>query len=378
LTDTRPARFAIVGTGWRASFYLQAASQLPDLLQCVRGFTRSAETATNFSARWGLPVHTSEADFFEGLDVDFILLSLPSSAVESWATKLGERGIPVLVETPAARTFDGLVEMHDLAARTRGLRLQVAEQYRFQPMHAARMAVARSGVLGPITNAHVSVAHEYHAMSLVRGILGLGFVDVEVSASSFDDRVAATVSRDGWTRDHAVVPSPRVTAELRFPESNQAATYVFSDEQYFSPLRSRRLDVWGERGEIAGDQVRYLDPRDELVRTQFVRDDAGADGDLRGHSLEAILVGTETVFRNELFPARLSDDELAIAQILLRMAKYARDGEEFYGLADASEDEYLSLLIAEAAATGGVVSSGERPWKNSPSVYAGDHTDGAH
>ncbi|MDQ1572467.1 MAG: hypothetical protein QOH44_26 [Actinomycetota bacterium] len=365
----QPARFAIVGTGWRASFYLQAATQLPDLFQCVRGFARSAQTAAQFGAAWKLPVHTSEADFFEGLDVEFVLLAVPAAAVEPWVRKLGEHGIPVLLETPAARTFDGLVEMHDLAARTPDLRLQVAEQYRFQPMHAARMAVAGSGVLGPITNAHVSVAHEYHAMSLTRGILGLGFTAVEVSASSFTDRVVATVDRDGWTNDHEVMPSPRVTAVLRFLESDQVATYVFSNEQYFSPLRSRRLDVWGERGEIAGDQVRYLDDGGELVRTQIVRDDAGQDGDLRGHSLNAIFAGTEIVYRNELFPARLSDDELAIAQVLLRMAKYTRSGEAFYGLADASEDQYLSLLIAEAAASGRAASSRERPWMNSVSVY---------
>jgi predicted dehydrogenase len=371
LTVTQPARFAIVGTGWRASFYLQAATQLPDLFRCVRGFARSAQTAATFGAAWKMPVHTSESDFFEGLDVDFVLLSVPAAAVEPWVRKLGERGIPVLLETPAARTFDGLVEMHDLAARTPDLRLQVAEQYRFQPMHAARMAVAASGVLGPITNAHVSVAHEYHAMSLTRGILGLGFVDVEVSASSFTDRVVATVDRDGWTDDHEVMPSPKVTAVLRFLESDQVATYVFSNEQYFSPLRSRRLDLWGERGEIAGDQVRYLDDGGELVRTQIVRDDAGQDGDLRGHSLNAIFVGSETVYRNELFPARLSDDELAIAQVLLRMAKYTRSGEAFYGLADASEDQYLSLLIAEAAASGRAASSQERPWMNSVSVYDG-------
>jgi hypothetical protein len=51
------------------------------------------------------------------------------------------------------------------------------------------------------------------------------------------------------------------------------------------------------------------------------------------------------------------------------MAQYARGGQSFYGLADASEDQYLSLLIAEAAASGRAVSSGERPWMNSVSIY---------
>ena len=47
-------------------------------------------------------------------------------------------------------------------------------------------------------------------------------------------------------------------------------------------------------------------------------------------------------------PARLSDDEIAIATCLERMAHYVETGESFYSLSEASQDHYLSTMIAEA------------------------------
>ena len=46
--------------------------------------------------------------------------------------------VPLLVETPVAADFDGL--LHVWALVQAGARIQVAEQYQFQPTNAARLA----------------------------------------------------------------------------------------------------------------------------------------------------------------------------------------------------------------------------------------------
>jgi predicted dehydrogenase len=50
----------------------------------------------------------------------------------------------------------------------------VAEQYLLLPDHAARLALVRAGVLGTPTSAQVSSTHRYHAVSIVRGMFGVG------------------------------------------------------------------------------------------------------------------------------------------------------------------------------------------------------------
>ena len=57
--------------------------------------------------------------------------------------------------------------------------MQVAEQYAFQPLHAARLAFIRAGKLGEISQVQVSVAHGYHGISLIRKFLGIGYENVK-------------------------------------------------------------------------------------------------------------------------------------------------------------------------------------------------------
>jgi hypothetical protein len=81
---------------------------------------------------------------------------------------------------------------------------------------------------------------------------------------------------------------------------------------------------------------------------------------------KGIIGGTEYLSRNALSLGtampRLTDDELANAVTLAKMAEYVKTGEDFYSLAEASQDRYLDLLIAEAAKTGGVMEATPQVW----------------
>jgi hypothetical protein len=64
-------------------------------------------------------------------------------------------------------------------------------------------------------------------------------------------------------------------------------------------------------------------------------------------------------------PARLSDDEIAIATCLESMKRYLETGKSFYSLAEASQDHYLSLMIEEAARSGRTLESTSQVWEQS-------------
>jgi hypothetical protein len=53
---------------------------------------------------------------------------------------------------------------------------------------------------------------------------------------------------------------------------------------------------------------------------------------------------------------------------LTGMDAYIADGSDFYSLAEAAQDHYLSLLIEQALASSEPVTSVLQPWANDPSA----------
>ncbi len=62
----------------------------------------------------------------------------------------------------------------------------------------------------------------------------------------------------------------------------------------------------------------------------------------------------------------LGDDEVAVAAILDGMGESVRGGKPACSLAEAAQDQYLSLLIEEAVASGKSVQAMAQPWANLP------------
>ncbi|MNW66132.1 hypothetical protein D3C74_445760 [compost metagenome] len=70
----------------------------------------------------------------------------------------------------------------------------------------------------------------------------------------------------------------------------------------------------------------------------------------------------EWLYRNPFAPARLSEDEIAIAESMIRMQRHIGGGPSFYSLAEGSQDQYLALLLEQAAESGETVVSQRQPW----------------
>lgn len=364
MATSNPARIGLIGASWRGQYYLRIAQHCPDLFTIARVLARTPASAERIGASYGVPAGTDITAFLRAGGYDYVVVSVPRDQCPDLIRAVVARGIPALAETPPAADVDGLVDLYrDLGSDAP---VQVAEQYRFQPHHRARLAAAHSGLLGELTWTRMSIAHGYHGISMIRAALGLGFEPLTITAETTVDRVVNARGRDAWTDEFTMRDSIWTTARLT--SSNKVGIYEFNGEQYVSPIRRRQLTIRGERGEIVNDEVAYLVEPGHAVSTRLVREQTGVDGDLEGSFLRSIKLGDRVLYRNAFAPARLSDDDLAVAECMARMHDFVRGGEPYYGLADACHDHYLSLLVDHAARAGGPVVTEPQPWSGAPSL----------
>ena len=350
--------YGIIGGGWRAEFYLRVAQALPERFQVGGMMVRNRDKGQLLEEKWGVKTYRTLEELLDVSDLNFVVVSVPWPVTPIMLQRLAYHETPVLSETPPAPDLNGLLDLHILTER--GAKIQVAEQYQFQPLHAARLAFASSGKLGTITQAQVSAAHGYHGLSLVRGLLGVKFKEVQIWAQEFKSPILAGPGRGGPPVEERISDSRQIIAYLDF--GDKLGVFDFTGDQYFSWIRSPRVLVRGERGEINNSQVRYLKDFQTPVFLELTRANAGEDGNLEGYYHKGIIAGEEWIYRSPFIPARLTDDEIAVATCLDRMVKYTRGGPSFYGLPEASQDHYLNLLIAQAVKTGQKVVAKSQPW----------------
>ena len=350
--------FAIVGGGWRTDFFLRAAKELPDRLRVTGVLARDPARRERMSSAWGVPCRATLDELLADRP-QFVVVATPWAVTPELLRELHARGVPALAETPPAPDRDGLRGLRDLDRA--GARIQVAEQYQFQPLHAARLALAASGRLGRVTEAQVSVAHGYHGLDLMRRFLGVTAEPVTVTARRFRSSIVAGPDRQGPPDRERDAESVQTIALLDF--DGRLGLFDFTDDQYFSWIRALRLVVRGDRGEIVDTTARYLLDARTPVSVELVRRDAGQNGNLEGLFHSGITAGEEWLYRNPFGAARLTDDEIAVATCLVRMAEYVDGGAVFSSLADAAQDHYLSLAVDEAADSGQTIRIAGHVWQ---------------
>ncbi len=354
----KPIRFGIIGGGWRSLFFLRIAQAMPEKFEVSGMFVRNPAKGQELEAAWGVKTYHTLDELLRINDLRFIVVSVPRTIAPPLLHTLAERSIPALTETPPAPDLPGLIALHDLSKR--GARIQVAEQYHLQPLHAARIALVRSGKLGTVTQAQVSVAHGYHGISLIRKFLNVTYEPVTITAQRFTSPLIAGPDRYAPPEQERMIRSEQTIAYLNF--GDKLGVFDFTSDQYHSWIRSPRLLIRGERGEINNTQVLYLADYLTPITYELVRQDAGIAGNLEGYYHKGILAGSEWIYKNPFMSARLSDDEIAIASCLVGMNKYIDGGPDMYSLAEAAQDHYLSLMIEDAVASGQTVSTTLQPW----------------
>ncbi|NNC80651.1 MAG: Gfo/Idh/MocA family oxidoreductase, partial [Acidimicrobiales bacterium] len=262
-----------MGSGWRAEYFFRIAATRPDRFEIPAVAVRREEEIERLSIEHGLDALIDSRRLDE-LELDFVVVATAPETNADVCEELVERGYAVLLETPAGIDDEQLDRMAKLASA--GARVQVAEQYRYQPLLAARLAVIESGRLGPITSAHMSVAHGYHGMALLRAALGVGIDEYEIHTQVHESTITRGPGRDGPPTANELDPSTRTVALISF--GDQLGIYDWSDDQYFSWIRSLRFAARGERGELDGYTARYLLDSGEPVEQSLRRWDTGLEG----------------------------------------------------------------------------------------------------
>jgi predicted dehydrogenase len=348
--------FALYGSGWRAEFFLRVARALPYLFDLCGVVTRSDEKAERFGRDFGVSCYKSVDDLLKATRPDFFVVCLGGGVATDEAIKLSDSGFPVLMETPPAWDAPNLCRIYT----GRG-RIQIAEQFHLHPMHIARLAFMASGKTGTPQHAQISFNHSYHGISLIRKYLDVGFENCEITATATPIQVVGGYTRGGPPEKEDLQTKTHTLATLRF-ESGKTGLLNFETDQHRSWVRSPITQVKCTHGEIFNTTLKYLKTYNEPIETELVRHDMGREDNFEGFDLKGITGDGQWLYRNPFTGSRLIDDEISIAHLLAKMADYTQGGADFYSLAEGCQDQYLALLVQEAAATGGTLKSETQPW----------------
>lgn len=371
---TTPVRFAIVGTGWRTRFMLRLAAMAPERLEPVAIVGRTPARAREALAEARRDAAPFTAHLTDSLPADsleealerrpeFVVVAVPWDVSPGVIEAIVGARIPVLAETPPAPDADGLAALWR-AVGGAGL-VQVAEQYTRMPGHAARIALLARGAIGAPHHVQVSSTHLYHAVSLIRTMLGSGdprgVTAATVNARVFTAPMVDPLTPAGWIGGDQPQPRATMLATLDFGDG-RSGLYDFVDNQWWNPYLHRRIVIRGERGEISDDSVLRLTP-DGPVPGHLEHRRTGRDLNLEGNALWHTAFDGEVVYRNAWHDSRMSEDDLAVAQILEDMGRWTRgDAPEPYPLAQGLWDHALSLAMIESARTGGDIRVEDVAW----------------
>ena len=357
----KPLSFVIVGSGWRAMFYVRIAQRYPQCFKLCCLLCRTKGTAERIHGEYGIPV-TTDARVCEGACPDFVVVAVDRASKFAVTKQWLEKGYAVLSETPAAETADELEELWALYRR--GARLQIAEQYIRYPLIAAGLRAIERGLLGDPYAVELSLAHDYHAASLIRHMLRCGldtagrpFPAIKLCGKAYGFPVEETGSRYGSITDGSVKQRKRVRVTLEF-DSGKAAFYDFDSVQYHSAIRTRHINVQGQHGEWNDTVLRYTDAAHHPVREEL---NVWLDPSYAVLHTRQLLELSRT-WSPEVHMEAIQD-EYAIATLMLDMRVFLDHGREGYPLSEALEDAYTWLLIEEAVKQPGqVIFSRPRAW----------------
>lgn len=353
-------KIAIIGAGWRSHFYLRIAHMMPEHFEIVGAVARKADVRKQLEEKYGLTTYSSTSELLAHQKPDYAISSVSWASNPSVVTELVNAGVYVLCETPPAPDVQGLRDLW--AAVGSSDMVQVAEQYLYLPGHAARLAVTKAGTIGDVTSVEVSSTHGYHVISMMRGFMQSGYGPTTVTAKQFEAPLVDPLNRDSWNRDLEPKSFKTTIALIAFG-GGKSGIYNFVDNQWHNQLRHRRIVIRGSKGEIVDDKVIRLAEGPALTTSHFERYQLGHDLNLDGHDTEHISFDGRVVFKNPFVGKRMMDEEIAIAQMMVRMADWiAGNASAPYPLRAGCQDHLVSLAIDESIATGKTVITSIEKW----------------
>jgi predicted dehydrogenase len=281
-----------------------------------------------------------------------------------------ESGLNVLLETPIAHDLkqaDAIIN----AAKARGLKIEVSEQFHRRPHEQLKLKLIESGLFGKVHSSFSDFAgHGYHGISQMRSYLGFNARPVRVVGSVHKYPLSAHWSRlddktgpRDETQEHGLIEF----------DGGQLGVFHWTSVGYDSALRwwrsSRFLAEKGMSISIGTalefeDKISLLSPDGEAplfltIERRYDRVDGGALLGVYAHTGDKNL--PTVTWENPFRPTRKGhgiqwhDDEIAVAGCLCSLVDAVRNNTQpTYGPYQARLDQELILAIRQSATENGM------------------------
>ena len=353
--------FIIIGAGWRALYYVRIAKAMPDIFCLDAVYCRTQEKADKIAREYQIHTTTSNEEC-AAYKPDFAVIAVNKAEICNVAVEWMDRGITVLSETPAALDIEALKKLYGYYKA--GKKQVVAEQYREYPSNKAALRLIGSGIIGDVNCMNISLAHEYHGVSLMRAYLGIRpDENFTVSGKMYEFPTTETLTRYEQFTDGRVANKKRCVAAFEY-DCGKTAWYDFDSEQYRSPIRKNTVKVQGIRGEMIDDRIYYLDKNNKGQADQIItgfhitRTDNPNPNLSEIYEVEKISCVGKVLYEPQWGLRGLSEDETAVATLMIKTALYNRDEAPApYSVEDAIADAYAAILLKEAVKTGKCIRS---------------------
>ncbi len=365
-----PLRLAIIGGAKRSSYlYGPLVQAMSDQVKLVSVWSRSSDSARRLGEQLGAPWYTDLQRLVADTQPQIGIVSVGYAANGQAGLMAVESGLHVLLETPIAHKLaeaDAIIQ----AARARGLKIEVAEQFHRRPLEQIKLALISSGLFGKVHSSFNDFAgHGYHGVSVMRSYLGFEAVPRQVTGAVHQYPLAAHWSRLGGTSGERNETQEHGIIEF---DGGQTGVFHWSDVSYDSALRwwrSSRFLAEKGMGITVGvglnvqEWLTLLAPSGEApqfitLERRWERVDGGALVGIYAHTGNAAqpVIAWDNSFRPAIqgHGAQWHDDEIGVAGCLLSLVNAVRkDTEPTYGPHQARLDQEIILALRMSAQMGG-------------------------
>jgi predicted dehydrogenase len=331
---------------------------------------RTAESAKKLGESLGVPWYTDIGKLVKETAPEIGIVSVAYHANGAVGLMAVEHGLHVLLETPIAHKLseaDAIIH----AARSRGLKIEVAEQFHRRPVEQLKLTIIESGLFGRVYTAFNDFAgHGYHGVSVLRSYLGFDARPVQVVGVVQHNHLMPHWSRLGGkfgpreeSQEHGIITF----------ETGQLGIFHWTDVGYDSALRwwrSSRLLAEKGMGISVGigidtdEQWSLLSPDGEApqfitIERQFERVDGGALVALIAHTgnPEHPVIRWENPFKPAIqgHGIQWHDDEIGVAGCLMSLVNAVRNSTApTYGAEQARLDQEIILALQRSAKGKGI------------------------
>jgi predicted dehydrogenase len=369
-SDQQPVRLAIIGTAKRSSYlYGPLLKALSPDVELVSVWGRSPEKARFLGEQLNVPWFTKLSDLVNHTGPQIGIVDVAYAANGEVGLMAVEAGLNVLLETPIAHKLseaDAIIQ----AADSRGLQIEVSEQFHRRPLEQIKLKLLASGLFGRVYSSFNDfTGHGYHGVSVMRSYLGfdakplqvMGFVR-NYELSTHWSRLSQEVNSRAETQEHGMVDF----------EGGQIGIFHWTSVGYDSPLRwwrSSRFLAEKGMGITVGvgldveERLTLLSPSLEApsfitLERRFERVDGGALVAMVAHTgdpdLPVVRWDNPFAHHTQGWNVQWHDDEIGVAECIKSLVDAIRlDTAPTYGPHQARLDQEIILAIHLSSLNGG-------------------------